>query len=83
MVTMLLTMSGRMGASHMCLPSSVSYTPSTSLSGVLMSPFTPSSIFTLSGNAAMSGVKHYGDGMSGYMRGLHAWVYEGAACLGI
>ena len=38
----------------MWLPSSVSYTPSTSLSGVRTSPLTPSSTLTLAGNAATS-----------------------------
>lgn len=49
------TSPGRRGASHMCWPSSESHEPSTSLSGVLTSPFTPGSTFTLSGKAAMSG----------------------------
>lgn len=38
----------------MCLPSWVLLTPSINLSGVLTSPLTMSSTFTLSGNAAMS-----------------------------
>ncbi|KAG7492119.1 hypothetical protein MATL_G00010730 [Megalops atlanticus] len=50
----LLTTPGSTGASHMCLPSWVLFTPSTSLSGVRTSPFTLSRTFTLSGNAAMS-----------------------------
>ena len=49
-----LTTPGSTGASHMWLPSSVSYTPSTSLSGVRTSPLTPSSTLTLAGNAATS-----------------------------
>lgn len=51
------TRPGRMGANHMCLPSLVSLTWSISLSGVLTSPHTPSSAFTLSGKAAISEVK--------------------------
>jgi len=43
-----------MGANHICRPSKVSFTPSTNFSGVRTSPFTPSSTFTLSGNAPMS-----------------------------
>ena len=54
-VLYVLTVLGRTGASHMCLPSRVSHTPSTSLSGVLTSDLTPLSTFTLSGNAAISG----------------------------
>lgn len=50
------TRPGRMGASHMCLPSLVSLTWSISLSGVRTSPHTPSSAFTLSGKAAISDV---------------------------
>lgn len=49
-------MVGRMGASHMCLPSFVSLKPSISLSGVLASLITLSKTLTLSGYAAMSGV---------------------------
>lgn len=41
----------------MCLPSLVSLTWSISLSGVLTSPHTPSSAFTLSGKAAISEVE--------------------------
>lgn len=52
-----LTRPGRMGANHMCLPSLVSLTWSISLSGVLTSPQTPSSAFTLSGKAAISEVE--------------------------
>lgn len=48
------TRPGRMGASHMCLPSVVSFTWSMSLSGVRTSPHMPSRAFTLSGNAAIS-----------------------------
>lgn len=51
----LLTSPGRTGASHMCLPSWVLLTSSINLSGVLTSPLTLSSTFTLSGKAAMSG----------------------------
>lgn len=48
------TKPGRTGASHMCLPSVVSFTLSISLSGVRMSPDTSSKMLTLSGKAAIS-----------------------------
>lgn len=48
------TKPGRTGASHMCLPSVVSFTLSISLSGVRMSPDTSSKTLTLSGKAAIS-----------------------------
>lgn len=53
--TVFLTRPGSTGANHMCLPSWVQLTPSINLSGVLTSPLTLSSTFTLSGKAAMSG----------------------------
>lgn len=54
-LTQTLTSPGSTGASHICLPSWVLLTPSINLSGVLTSPLTLSSMFTLSGKAAMSG----------------------------
>lgn len=48
------TSPGSTGANHMCLPSWVLLSPSINLSGVLTSPLTVSSAFTLSGKAAMS-----------------------------
>lgn len=50
----LLTVVGKMGASHMCLPSLVLLTPSISLSGVLTSFCMLANTFTLSGQAAIS-----------------------------
>lgn len=44
-----LTVVGKMGASHMCLPSFVLLTPSISLSGVLTSFCMLANTFTLSG----------------------------------
>lgn len=49
---------GRTGASHIWRPSRVSFTPSTNFSGVRTSPLTPSSTFTLSGNAPISGINY-------------------------
>lgn len=54
LVSQSLTCCWKTGASHMCLPSYVSFTPSTSLSGVRTSPDTPSKSLTLWGNAPTS-----------------------------
>lgn len=59
--TQFLTSPGRTGANHMCLPSWVLLTWSINLSGVLTSPLTLSSTFTLSGKAAMSGGRRFKD----------------------
>ena len=47
-------MVGSMGASQACWPSEDSFVPSINLSGVRVSPFTPSSTLTLSGYAEIS-----------------------------
>ena len=49
----IITIPGKIGASHICLPSYVSLKPSINLSGVLISSLTPSNSFTLCGYAVM------------------------------